>query len=135
MRLTSWEQKGLLLGESAELTGLINCVKGMKDKNIKLVNVIQVMLIHLILPCQRRAFNLWEFVPAEHQTLQRLYGMKHKNAWKALFKATEVPPLITEDRGLHAARQPTQVSSQAATGFGSSQCTHGESLSDCAYLF
>ena len=125
MRLTSWEQKGLLWGESAELTGLINCIKGMKDKNIKLVNVIQVMLIRLILPCQRRAFNLWEFVPTEHRTLQRLYGMKHKNAWKALFKATEVPPPITEDRGLHAARQPTQVSSQAATGSGSSQCTHG----------
>ena len=135
MRLTSWEQKGLLWGESTELAGLINCIKGMKDKNIKLVNVIQVMLIHRILPCQRRAFNLWEFVPAEHQTLQRLYGMKHKNAWKALFKATEVPPLITEDRGLHAARHPTQVSSQAATRSGSSQCIHGEFLSDCVYLF
>ena len=61
----------------------------MKDKNIKLVNVIQVMLVHWILPCQRRAFNLWEFVPAEHQTLQRLYGMKHKNTWKALFKASK----------------------------------------------
>ena len=135
MRLTSWEQKGLLWGESAELTGLINCLKGMKDKNIKLVNVVQVMLIRRILSCQRRAFNLWEFVPAEHRTLQRLYGMKHKNAWKALFKATEVPPLITEDRGIHAARHPIQVSSQVATGFGSSPCTHGESLSVCVYLF
>ena len=125
MRLTSWEQKGLLWGESAELTGLINRIKGMKDKNIKLVNVIQVMLICLILSCQRRSFNLWEFVPAEHRTLQRLYGMKHKNAWKVLFKASEVPPLISEDRGLHAAWKPTQVSPQAATGSGSSQCTHG----------
>mgnify|MGYP005824795751 CR=1 FL=1 len=97
----------------------------MKDKNIKLVNVIQVMLIRRILPCQRRAFNLWEFIPAEYQTLQRLYGMKHKNAWKALFKATEVSPLITEDRGLHAARPPSQVSSQVATGFVSSQYIHG----------
>ena len=64
MRLTSWEQKGLLWGESAELTGLINCIKGMKDKNIKLVNMIQVILIR-----KRRAFNMWEFVPAEHRTL------------------------------------------------------------------
>lgn len=71
----------------------------MKDKNIKLVNVIQVMLVRQILPCQRRAFNLWEFVPAEHQTLQRLYRMKHKNTWKALFKASEVRPPISEDRG------------------------------------
>ena len=66
MRLTSWEKKGLAWGEPAELTGLQNCIKSMKDKNIKLVNVIQVKLVHRILPCQRRAFNLWEFVPAKH---------------------------------------------------------------------
>ena len=135
MWLTSWEQKGLLWGESSELTGLINCIKGMKDKNIKLVNMIQVMLIRRILPCQRRAFNLWEFVPAEHQTLQRLYGMKHKNAWKALFEASEVPPPISEDRGLHAVRPPSQMSSQAATGFGSSQYIRGGVVSNGAYLF
>ena len=110
MRLTSWERKGLSWGDSTELTGLQTCIKSMKDKNIKLVNVIQVMLVRRILPCQRRAFNLWEFVPAEHQTLQRLYGMKHKNAWKALFKASEVPPPTSEDHGLHAARPPCPVS-------------------------
>ena len=86
MRLTSWERKGLSWGKSTELTELITCIKGMKDKNIKLVNMIQVMLVRRILPCQKRAFNLWEFVSAKHQTLQRLYGMKHKNTWKALFE-------------------------------------------------
>ena len=45
MRLTSLEQKGMSWGEPTELTGLINCLKGMKDKNNKLVNVIQVMLV------------------------------------------------------------------------------------------
>ena len=92
MRLTSWEKKGLAWGEPAELTGLQNFIKSMKDKNIKLVNMIQVMLIRPILPCQRRAFNLWEFIPAEHQMLRKLYGMTHKDAWKALFKASKVPP-------------------------------------------
>ena len=92
MPLTSWERKGLAWGEPAELTGLQNCIKNMKDMNIKLVNVIQVMLVHRVLPCQRRVFNLWEFVPAEHQTLQKLHGMTLKDAWKALFKASEVPP-------------------------------------------
>ena len=82
----------------------------MKDKNIKLVSMIQVMLVRRILPCQRRAFDLWEFVPAEHQTLQRLYDMKHKNAWKALFKASEIPPPTSEDRRLHATRLPRPVS-------------------------
>ena len=62
MRLTSWERKGLAWGELAELTGLQTCIKSMKDKNIKLVNVIQVMLVRRILPCQRWAFKLWEFV-------------------------------------------------------------------------
>ena len=72
MLLTCWKKKGLAWGEPAELTGLQNCVKNMKDKKIKLVNVVQVMLVRRILPCQRWAFNLWEFVPAEHQMLQKL---------------------------------------------------------------
>ena len=69
------------------------------------------MLIRRILLCQRRAFNLWEFVPAEHQMLQRPYGMKHKNTWKALFKASKVPPPTSEDHGLHAAWPPAEVNS------------------------
>ena len=72
MRLTSWQEKGLTWGSSNELTRLQTCVQNMITKNIKLVNVIQVMLIRQILPCQRRAFNSWEFVPAEHQMLRRL---------------------------------------------------------------
>ena len=110
MRLTSWERKGLAWGEPAELTGLQNCIKNMKDKNIKLVNMVQVMLVRRILPCQRRVFNLWEFVPAEHQTLRKLYDMMHKGAWKVLFKVSEVPPPTSEDRRLHATRLPHPVS-------------------------
>ena len=82
----------------------------MMDKKIKLVNVVQVMLVRRILPCQRRAFNLWEFDPAEHQTLQELYGTTHKDAWKVLFKASEIPPPTSEDRGLHVTRLPHPVS-------------------------
>ena len=83
----------------------------MKDKNIKLVNVIQVMLVRRILPCQRRAVNLWEFIPNKHRTLQRVYGMMHKCAWKELFKAPKVSPPTSEDRGLHTAWDPRPVSS------------------------
>ena len=46
MRLTSWEKKGLAWGEPAKLKGLQKCIKSMMDKKIKLVNVVQVMLIH-----------------------------------------------------------------------------------------
>ena len=62
-----------------ELTGLQTCVQNMIGKKIKLVNMVQVMLIHWILPCQRRSYNLWEFDPAEHQTLHELFGMTHED--------------------------------------------------------
>ena len=58
----------------------------MISKKIKLINVVQVMLLHRILPCQRRVCNHWEFDPAEHQALQELFGMTHEDVWKVLFK-------------------------------------------------
>ena len=74
MRLTSWEKKGLAWGVPAELTGLQNCIKNVMDKKIKLVNMVQVMLFRRILLCQQRAFVLWEFDSAQHQTLRELYN-------------------------------------------------------------
>ena len=110
MRLTSWKKKGLAWGAPAELTRLQNCVKNIISKKIKLVNVVQVMLFCWILPCQRWAFNLWEFDAAEHQTLQELFDTTHKDVWKVLFKANEVPPPTIEDRGLNARCQANPVS-------------------------
>ena len=54
---------------------------------------------------------MWEFDPAEHQTLRELFDTMHEDIWKVLFKATEVPPPIAEDRGLSAKRPPNPVSS------------------------
>ena len=51
----------------------------MVDKDVKLVDVVQVMLVRLVLPCQRRACNLWEYDPTEHQTLRQLYDSSHKD--------------------------------------------------------
>ena len=68
------------------------------------------MLFRWILLCQQRAFNLWEFNPAQHQTLSRLFDTKHEDAWKVLFMSSEVPPPVTEDHGLCAKRQATEVS-------------------------
>ena len=50
------------------------------------------MLFRRILPCQQRAFNLWEFDLAQHRTLNRLFDTTHEDAWKVLFKGAEVPP-------------------------------------------
>ena len=109
--LTSWKETGLLWGNSAEVTTLQNCIKDLISRKVKLVTVVQVMLFRWILPCQRRAFNLWEFDPAQHQTLSHLFDTKHEDAWKVLFKGSEVSPPITEDRGFCAKRQASAVSS------------------------
>ena len=53
-RLTSWKETGLTWGDLEELTGLQTCVKKLVSKNLKLVNIVQVMLIRQILLCQRR---------------------------------------------------------------------------------
>ena len=115
MRLTSWEKKGLAWGEPTELTGIQNCIKNMMDKKIKLVKVVQVILFRRILPCQRRAFNLWEFDPAEHHMLHELFDTTHKDVWKVLFKTGEVPPPTSEHRGLSTKRLANPVSPLSIT--------------------
>ena len=109
-RLTSWKEKGLTWGDLEELTGLQTCIQNLVNKKVKLVTVVHVMLFHRILPCQRRAFDLWEFDPAQHQTLSRLFDTKHEDAWKVLFKSFEVPPPVTEDHRFCAQRQASAVS-------------------------
>ena len=58
MRHTSWQERGLTWGPSTELTGLQMCVQNMIGRKIKLVNVVQVMFIRRVLPCQRRTCYL-----------------------------------------------------------------------------
>ena len=89
----------------------------MASKKLKLVNIVQVMLIRRILLCQQRDFNLWEFDPAQHQTLSELFDTTHKDVWRVLFKGAEVPPSLTEDRGLSAKRRAHSVSSIHPVGY------------------
>ena len=101
----------------------------MISKKIKLVNVVQVMLFRWILPCQRWAFNMWEFDPANHQTLRELFNTMHKDVWKVLFKAAEVPHPTIEDRGLSARRPANLVSSLYFTRCALPQYVCGRNLS------
>ena len=80
------------------------------DKKPKLVNIVQVMLIRRILPCQRRGFNMWEFDSAHHQTLNRLFDTTYEDVWKVLYKGAEAPASATEDRGFSAQRHALVVS-------------------------
>ena len=80
------------------------------DKKLKLVNVVQVMLIRRILPCQRRGFNMWEFDPAQHQTLSGLFDTTYEDVWRVMFKGAEAPASATEDRGFSSQRPASEVS-------------------------
>ena len=66
MRLTSWQEKGLDWSMPDKLTALQTRIQNMINKNVKLVNMMQVMLIRRILSCQRWTCYLWEFNSAEH---------------------------------------------------------------------
>ena len=109
-RLTSWKESGQTWGDSEELTGLQACIQKLVDKKLKLVNVVQVMLLRQIHPCQRRGFNMWEFDPAQHQTLSRLFDTMYEDVWKVLFKGAEAPASATEDRGFSSQRPADEVS-------------------------
>ena len=84
-------------------------IQSMVDRNIKLVDVIQVMLVRRILPCQSRICPLWEFDPEMHQNLERLFVTTHEDAWKLLFKGNEKPPAIDSDRGHNLAHPASEV--------------------------
>ena len=101
---------GLSWGDEKEVTGLQTCIQSLVNKPIWLVNVIQVMLVRRILPCQQRDLNLWEFDPAQHQTLSRLFDTTYKDAWKMLFKGAEAPASASEDRGYSSQRHASEVS-------------------------
>ena len=87
LRLTSWPKKGPNWSSSDELSLLQTHVQSVVDKDVKLVDVVHVMLVRLVLPCQRRVCNLWEFNPTKHQTLRELYDSSHKDIWKVLIKS------------------------------------------------
>ena len=99
-----------------ELDGLQKCIRNMTSKKLKLVNIVQVMLTRRILPCQQRTFKLWEFDPAQHQTLSRLFDTTYEDAWKVLFKGAEAPASATKDRGFSSQRQASEVSYLPFTG-------------------
>ena len=73
-------EKGPNWSSSDELMALQTRIQSMVDRNIKLVDVIQVMLVRQILPCQSRTSPLWEFDPEKKQTLVRLFRTTHEDA-------------------------------------------------------
>ena len=68
-QLASWINKGLDWGSANEVQTLQGRIRSLTEKGIDLVNVVQVMLVHRILPCQRRPLRMWEFNPEGRRTL------------------------------------------------------------------
>ena len=95
---------------SSDLSLLQTRVQSVVDKDVKLVDVVQVMLVRLVLPCQRRACTLWEFDSTEHQTLQELYDSSHEDICKVLFKSGKPWPDSAEDRGYQLSHSASPVS-------------------------
>ena len=58
-QLASWINKGLDWGSANEVQTLQSRIRSLTEKGIDLVNVVQVMLVCWILPCQRRPLRMW----------------------------------------------------------------------------
>ena len=78
--------------------------------DVKLVNVVQVMLVRLVLPCQHQTCNLWEYDPTEHQTLREHFGSLHKDIWKVLFKSGKPWPASVADPAYQLSHPSSLVS-------------------------
>ena len=62
-RLASWVNTGLDWGAAKGVPLLQGHIRDLLERDISLVMVTQVMLIHRVLPCKRRPLRLWEFNP------------------------------------------------------------------------
>ena len=86
MRLTSWNVKGLNWGSHTEVLALQTRITNVMGKNVRLTDMVQIMLFCHILPCQRWAAPMWEFKLEELRMIQHFLGTMHEGMWKLLFK-------------------------------------------------
>ena len=74
LQLASWINKGLDWGSIDEVRTLQSRIRSLIEKDTGLINVIQVMLVRRVLPCQRRPLRMWEFNLEGPRTIQHLSG-------------------------------------------------------------
>ena len=110
-RLASWVNKGLDWGPSKDVPLLQGRSQDLLEREITLVVVAQVMLIHHILPCKRRPLRLWEFNPEGPRALQHFMGVTPVEMYQMFFGSRAMCPELTEDAGLSCNCSDTQVSS------------------------
>ena len=110
IQLASWVNKGVDWGSINEVQTLQSRIQSLLEKNTELIDVIQVMLVRRVLPCQRRPLHLWEFNPERPRTLQHFFGATHRGMWKLFFGTRKQWPDTTEDIGLDFNHPDTSVS-------------------------
>ena len=85
-------------------------ITNMLGKNVGLTNVVQIMLFHRILPCQRWTSPMWEFNLEGPRTVKHFFGLKLEEMRKLFFGQKVECPDTTEDAGLSCNRLDAQVS-------------------------
>ena len=102
-------QQGAGLGASDVLT-LQSRIRDLDKRDVSLVKVMQVMLVRLVLPCQRRSLRMWEFNPEGPRTIQQFFGATLEEMYGLFFGSRIKCPDTNEDAGLNCNRPDTQVS-------------------------
>ena len=102
--LTSWINKGLDWGSIDEVRTLQSRIHSLIEKDTGLINVIQVMLVHRFLPCQRWPLRMWEFnqrdhepfstSPARHSEECGNYSSGHENSGRILQRTSALTATI-----------------------------------------
>jgi hypothetical protein len=95
-----------------EVQTLQSRIRSLLEKDTGLIDVIQVMLVRRVLPCQRWPLRMWEFNMEGPQTLQHFFGTTHKGMWKLFFGIRKQWPDTTEDIGLDCNHPDTSVGPQ-----------------------
>ena len=112
-QLASWVNKGLDWGPVDDVLTLQSRIRDLLERDVSLVKVMQVMLVHQVLPCQRRSLCMWEFNPEGPRTIQQFFSVTLEGMY--LFFGSQIEcPDTSEDAGLNCNRPDTQVSNSAA---------------------
>ena len=109
-RLASWTTKALDWGCVAHTKSLQKCIDNIIETDMKLVDVLQIMLHRRLPPCQERAKPMWEHEPEDPATMQQLFATTPDMILGELFQPQKEWPAEGKDVGLDATNPPREVS-------------------------
>ena len=108
---------GRKFGPAGDVPELQNRIRELIERDINLVNIMQVMLIRRMLPCKCRPLWMWEFNPEGPRTILHFFNMTLEGMCKLFFRPQVKCTDTTEDAGLSCNRPDTQVSNPETEHF------------------